>query len=157
MTYSKEQKKVYDHDRREYNKAYKKVYVSVHKEQIKAYKDAHKEQIKAYQKSWRDAHKEQIKALNKSHPRVYKYHNRKDYDLKRNHGITIEQYNQMFVNQNGLCAICKEHPAEGTRLSVDHDHKTGKIRGLLCIRCNAGLGHFKDEISLLLNAIKYLS
>jgi hypothetical protein len=148
---------------KEQRKRYRKTYYNKHKKQILNHQKVkeHSETGKAWRLKYYNEHKEQIKAYKKAytktHPRIYKYYNRQNYYLKRNHGITIEQYNQMFVNQGGLCTICKEHPAENTRLSVDHDHKTGKIRGLLCIRCNAGLGHFKDEINLLLNAIKYLS
>ena len=60
--------------------------------------------------------------------------------------------------QNGCCAICKgEEPSDFKgRLSIDHDHSSGKIRGLLCMKCNSGLGMFNDDEDILLNAIKYL-
>lgn len=82
--------------------------------------------------------------------------------LRSNYGIGIEEYKQMFVLQNGLCAICKQPETETYRgvvrnLSVDHDHKTSQIRGLLCKQCNAGLGKFKDNTELLAAAIAYLN
>lgn len=76
-------------------------------------------------------------------------------------GITEDQYWKMSESQHGLCSICKKpetqiHKGKLSNLSIDHDHVTGKIRGLLCSRCNHGLGHFKDDISSLKNAIEYL-
>lgn len=81
---------------------------------------------------------------------------RKDNDLKKLYGISIEDYNQMFVNQNGVCAICERQQVTGKSLSVDHDHNTGKVRGLLCNKCNTSLGMLDDNIDYLLNAIAYL-
>ena len=77
-------------------------------------------------------------------------------DLKRNYGLTLEEYNQMFVNQNGLCLICGQTEKSGKKLSVDHNHETGKVRGLLCNSCNIGIGVFNDNLLLLLKAIRYL-
>lgn len=77
--------------------------------------------------------------------------------LKKLYNITIEDYNLMFKNQNGLCSICGRHQSELVRkLQVDHDHVNGKIRGLLCSRCNVGLGSFKDSIGLFTKAIEYI-
>jgi protein-arginine kinase activator protein McsA len=70
--------------------------------------------------------------------------------------LTLAEYNHIFSLQNGLCAICGKKCKTGQRLAVDHNHKTGKIRGLLCRNCNTGIGFFSDEISLLVNAISYL-
>lgn len=77
-------------------------------------------------------------------------------ELKRLYGITLEDYVEMFDNQNGVCAICKEECKTKNSLSVDHDHQTGKVRGLLCNSCNGGLGLFKDNINILRKAIEYL-
>lgn len=72
------------------------------------------------------------------------------------YNMTVEQYDQMLEAQGGVCAICKKPCASKSRLSVDHDHETNEVRGLLCANCNHGLGHFKDSIDLLLVAIEYL-
>jgi Recombination endonuclease VII len=81
----------------------------------------------------------------------------RNFDLKRNYGITIDDYNQMFIDQRGCCAIC-ETPQYQTnkRLHVDHDHVTGKVRGLLCHNCNLTLGRLKENIDVLRKAIRYL-
>jgi|ERR1051326_5852231 hypothetical protein len=88
----------------------------------------------------------------------------KNYKLKTNYGISLEQYNVMFEKQDGKCAICgnPEYAIHNStkrvqKLAVDHCHKTKKIRGLLCQDCNRGIGKFHDDISRLKNAINYLS
>lgn len=82
---------------------------------------------------------------------------RHDY-LKKKYGISLEEFNQMVEKQNGCCAICGKHHSENfmQSLCVDHDHKTGRVRGLLCRRCNAGIGNLNDSIQLLQNAVAYL-
>ncbi len=81
----------------------------------------------------------------------------KSMNLKHYNNIDLNSYNEMFVKQKGKCAICNKHQSEFKRsLAVDHDHKTGKIRKLLCVKCNAGLGQFNDNVSLLNSAISYL-
>lgn len=78
--------------------------------------------------------------------------------LKYLYGITSEQYNQMFLQQEGCCAICGKHQSEFKRaLCVDHNHETGEIRGLLCSKCNLGLGNFKDDSEILKKAIMYVA
>lgn len=74
----------------------------------------------------------------------------------KKYGITVEDYVRMLVEQNGRCAIClSEYPGPNA-FHVDHDHATGKVRGLLCTRCNPGLGYFRDDPELLARAIEYL-
>lgn len=91
-----------------------------------------------------------------------KIENTKHTRFKRLYGITLEDYNTLLLNQDGLCAICSK-PESVNRvdtifsLSVDHNHKTGEVRGLLCGKCNRALGNFFDSTELLQNAIKYLS
>jgi len=92
--------------------------------------------------------------------RKLKYKNK---DLLYSYGITLEQYEAMLKSQNSVCMICKKEEVHRnnqntgvSRLSVDHCHSTGKIRGILCTKCNTGLGSFKDNIELLTKAIQYL-
>ena len=84
--------------------------------------------------------------------------------LKKSYGICCNTYYKMHEQQNGVCAICEKaelsvdkNTGKIRRLSVDHCHTTGKIRGLLCSRCNRGLGFFRDNVDLLRNAIQYLT
>lgn len=77
--------------------------------------------------------------------------------LKSKYNLTIEQYNNLFEAQSGKCAICKKHQSEYYRaFSVDHCHKTGKVRGLLCNDCNAAIGLLKDNINNIEAALHYL-
>ncbi len=78
----------------------------------------------------------------------------KDYDLQKAYGLTLVDYRAMVAAQAGVCAICTKPCSRS--LSVDHCHTTGKIRGLLCIACNKGLGFFKDSTDLLAAAAGYL-
>ena len=98
----------------------------------------------------------------------YKKYPKKDfnYNFQRLYGINYEKYLEMEKEQKYRCAICgltlKEVPynsrwkTPNRHFSIDHDHETGKIRGLLCGRCNSGLGYFLQNPFILFNAIKYL-
>ena len=77
-------------------------------------------------------------------------------NLKRMFGMSIEEYEEKLVSQSGGCKICGLTCVSGKRLAVDHDHKTGKIRDLLCNNCNIGLGKFQDNPELLMKAADYL-
>ena len=70
--------------------------------------------------------------------------------------LTPEEYAQMLEEQNGVCAICNTPPTT-QRLAVDHDHETGKVRGLLCRKCNFGIGYLQDNVETLAQAIVYLN
>ena len=80
----------------------------------------------------------------------------KDYQFKYKFGISLKEYNDLLESQNHQCAICKSTCLSGRSLAVDHCHLTLKVRGLLCIPCNQGLGSFRDSKKLLNNAISYL-
>lgn len=78
--------------------------------------------------------------------------------LRRNFGLTVADFDRMFADQGGVCAICKE-PETRSRwytLAVDHCHKTGRVRGLLCNRCNAAIGMLRDRPELAVAAGEYL-
>jgi Recombination endonuclease VII len=80
-----------------------------------------------------------------------KVRSRADY-LKREYGITEDAVADLLRSQAGVCAICRTAPA----VHVDHDHRSGKVRGMLCFSCNAALGHFRDEPAVLRRAARYL-
>ena len=80
----------------------------------------------------------------------YKHKDRKDAEK---YGITIEKLNELKFNNNGKCAIC----GHDSKLVIDHNHITLKVRGLLCKNCNSALGMFKENINTINNAIKYLT
>ncbi len=84
------------------------------------------------------------------------YH--RDAFLRNKYNITLKQYNELHKLQNGKCRICdRSQDTLGKALNVDHDHKTNRVRGLLCNNCNRGLGHFMDDKDILTRALEYLS
>ena len=128
-----------------------------------AWKKSNPEKVKAYNKKWREKNPEYMKKWKEQHPqacnRDRKSHkNSRDGHLKRNYNIGIEEYNQIFIEQNGKCAICGIHQSELKKaLAVDHCHDNNKVRGLLCTCCNLGIGCLKDDIENLRCAILYLN
>ena len=103
-------------------------------------------------KQWYENNKERKKELSKA----YK-HTKKDKDLQKTYGISLEEYNRKMAQQNCRCKICLTHQDNLKRaMCVDHDHETGKVRGLLCDTCNRSLGLLKDDINTLERALEYL-
>lgn len=93
-------------------------------------------------------------AENKYRRNAYQRVNRNERLIKL-YGISIDHYDKMLADQNGVCAICCVR--KETRLHVDHCHKTNKVRGILCSNCNMALGLMKDRPDYLLKAVKYLN
>ena len=82
---------------------------------------------------------------------------RRSTRLKFNYGIDLDKYNQLFQNQKGRCKICERHrDILSSNLNVDHNHNTGKIRGLLCNQCNQAIGLLKEDVSIILKAAEYV-
>ena len=84
----------------------------------------------------------------------------KQHRVWRDYGLTLEDLQQMILTQNNKCAICFREFDHGQRkawVNIDHDHSTGKVHGLLCWSCNAGLGSFQDNTTNLMKAIEYLN
>jgi hypothetical protein len=107
---------------------------------------------KLYQtKEGKERKKESMRKWRKANPRPDK---QRIYLRKCLYGITDDVYNETVKQQKGVCAICKKSSEKS--LQVDHCHNTGKIRGLLCGKCNRGLGMFGDNISGIRNVLNYL-
>lgn len=126
-----------------------------------------KEEHRAYFRWWRnkdvkDYNKKRLE-WSKSHPERRKLQARRSY-LSKKFGISMEQYDKMLKEQNNKCKICGKifekmnSKKEYIRYDncIDHCHKTGNVRGMLCLNCNLGLGNFMDNTKALKNAIKYL-
>ena len=102
-----------------------------------------------YQKKWAKENLNNASAKAKAAYRAWKYH------IKKKYGITDIQYAELLSAQDGVCAICFKRPTK-RRLAVDHDHKTGKIRGLLCYPCNYFILGRTAKAELLFKAFEYL-
>lgn len=114
-----------------------------------------KDAILAYSKKYRNENPEKTSEIRKKSYRKHHAQRRSHY-YEVKYGITLIQKQQMYEEQNHYCACCKEN-FELKDLCVDHNHTTGKIRGLLCNPCNTGLGLLKENKEILLNAIVYLT
>lgn len=106
----------------------------------------------AYMRAWRAAHPDQRRQyVRTSYDRNY------DGRLRYLYGIGQADYDLLLVRQGGVCAICGGRPPEGRRFHVDHDHATDQVRGLLCGKCNTGIGHFEDDVQRIASAATYLA
>lgn len=109
-------------------------------------------------KKWREANPDKRKASkaawDKVNPGKRKLNSYKARVKKYN--LSIEQYENMLVQQNGCCAICNNVLDKAEKTHIDHDHVTNKVRGILCHGCNTSLGGFKDSIDVLKSAVTYL-
>lgn len=118
------------------------------------YKSGHCKACRSvYRKKYYVEHIEHELALSNKYNAEH-HDERSSYMLMWKYGVTIGQYGEMFAEQNGTCAICGS-PPNGKQLGVDHNHATGKVRGLLCARCNLALGLW-ESIGFLTKAIDYL-
>lgn len=120
-----------------------------------------KDCVRINNKTYKDLNREKVRAASREYWRSNpdKVQNK---ELKHKYGITKAAYDRLLAKQDGVCAICSEpelskhRDGKIRRLAVDHDHETNKIRGLLCNRCNKGLGIFEDDTLLLWSAYGYL-
>jgi len=126
------------------------------RKQNQSWRTKHNDYDKERKQKWYLENKERVRKQGK---KWYQNNNSHamDRNLQKAYGITLAQYNELLQKQNACCAICAR-PSDKMkkRLGVDHNHETGKIRGLLCFDCNYGLGYFKDNSSFLSRAISYL-
>lgn len=137
----------------EKRRTYEANYRLVNKERLATYRKAYfiknKVRILAYRKEYKQQYK--LKYPEKHHTAT------RNRGLRNNFGINLQQYMEILAKQNRQCLICSITPEQnGKDLAVDHNHTTGKIRGLLCAGCNVGIGYFKDSPELLQKAIGYL-
>lgn len=124
----------------------------------------------AYQKAWVEKNKEEVRRKRRewywknheacrAYSREYYAQNKercrevnKEYRLKGLYGLSVQRYKDMVAKQHGRCLIC----CRKAKLVIDHCHKTGKVRGLLCSHCNLGIGSLKDNPHLLKRAAEYV-
>lgn len=111
-----------------------------------------KECRKQESKDWYAQNKDRKKEISQKYRHI-----KKDKDLQSTYGIDLATYYKMLDEQNHQCKICSAHQDTLKRaMCVDHDHATGKVRGLLCDTCNRSLGLLKDNVDTMLRAVKYL-
>ena len=117
---------------------------------------------KRYRNDCRVCHNRTTTANNNKSEEAKKRHRLNSFKsrIKAKYGISCEEYQRLYEDQHGLCGICQKSyhstldAANG--LYIDHCHRTGSVRELLCHNCNAGIGHFKEDITILDRAIEYI-
>lgn len=109
-----------------------------------------------YARQWRKDNPEAA-AEHARKSRIKNKEKMRNKQLLKSFGITIEQYNAMLLNQKGRCALCGNGPEyDDKSFAVDHCHKTGKVRAILCRGCNVGIGNLRDDPELLIKAAEYI-
>ena len=133
-----------------YDKAYRLKNPDKTKQRVKAAYHRHKEKRKADAKRYREAHPEKSRRLTR------------DYRFRSLYGITLAQYDAMFADQDGKCAICNRPEVRLNKkgspyyLSVDHDHASGEVRQLLCYTCNSLIGYLDESVDIAEAVVSYL-
>ncbi len=139
------------------------VWVNANRERVRAYHRAWEEKNRAHVNAKRNAadsaNREAVRASQRARNPRY-LDKRRGYKLAK-YGLSVDGYNSMLLEQGGVCAICRRPESQvmkGTRqsLTVDHDHETGHVRGLLCGNCNRGMGQLGDDAVRLRAAAEYL-
>lgn len=109
------------------------------KKQNSTYSKLNRSKLQTYKRKWNREHPEYLRKVN----------------LKK-YGLSLEQYDEIFEVQDGVCAICGGINKDGRRLMVDHNHSDNRVRGLLCSNCNTALGLLGDSVEIFLSAAMYL-
>ena len=140
-------------DHRNYNRKNREKILAYNRE----WKKLNREKVNEYQN--RRYHARQAGAWTPRSPRDAKTckENLHFNTMKTRFGINKAKYEEMLQAQAGVCAICQQICAKNTRLSIDHHHDTGKVRGLLCNNCNTGIGLLKDDSKIIASAASYVN
>ncbi len=127
----------------------------------------HREERRAYRRAYYESHREELKAYSRERSKIdrekrlaYNKKYNKTNRIRQVYGISPTEYQGMIDGQGGVCALCFKPPrgnGPASTLHIDHDHATGKVRGLLCHGCNKGLGHFYDNTAVIERAVAYLA
>jgi hypothetical protein len=115
-----------------------------------AYQNKYRKERYAQDPAYRSKVKEKSSAYQRQNPKS------KLKSVLKAYGLTLSGYENLLQLQGGVCKVCSRSPDENKRLEIDHDHATGRVRGLLCGLCNKGLGLFQDSPEILSKALQYL-
>lgn len=115
--------------------------------------EKYRQQSREYYAAHKEQHKKSMQRCVANNKEAY-VRRRREYKFKIRYGLTIRQYEELESLQQGKCAICRRKVTH--QLHVDHNHKTGKVRGLLCWNCNGALGQVHDSIIILDSMIDYI-
>jgi hypothetical protein len=150
-----------EEQRQKRNAASRKHY-HAHKTEVSQYysewRQANKKKCVDYTRKWLAVHPEKVEEYRATRKEKYKPALNRKHNLKKLYGMTVETYEAIKEAQGGVCAICNEPPmGKRAHLFVDHNHTTGKYRGLLCSKCNAALERFEKYPDYADRALAYLT
>lgn len=142
-----------------YDKEYNLKNINKKRSQSLEYSKSHKNEKQVYDKNYKLNNQDKVvkhRVIRKAAGKSYK-EGRRSF-IRRKYNMTLEDFDNMLILQDGKCKICGNSESKGKNklLCIDHCHETGKVRGLLCHSCNTGIGNLRDNIDNLKNAIKYL-
>lgn len=128
---------------------------------VKAWKSTNPERVKAHEKNRNRDWPAELAAARARRATPEGRRNMRNWRLKQDHGITLDEYERMVADQGGVCKICRRPPRGGRThhdqmLHVDHDHSSGRVRGLLCRQCNVAIGFLDEDVEIIASAIHYL-
>jgi hypothetical protein len=136
----------------EYNKAYYLGHREEIKAQVKRYRVANLKVVRERERLYAAAHR----ADRKEYDKIYHKEHWREYHLRRKYGITVPEYDELMRRQGSVCACCGSANGGVRAFHLDHDHRTGKVRGILCNNCNAALGLIRDDPEIALAMANYL-
>lgn len=125
------------------------------KEYNRNWRAKNRDRDRAHGRKYYATHKAEVKERSRKRHAANPLRSRRRHLIER-YGLSDSDYEQILVEQNGVCAICSGPPKLGKNLDVDHCHDTGKVRGLLCRQCNVAIGSLKDDPKLTRAATEYL-
>ena len=146
--------------------AYMKSYRADHPEYVakalargKVYTAMHRENIKVRHKAYCISHQEESRAKSAAHGKIYRATHKEHLrwlDKKLRYGLSRADFDTLLEKQGGACAVCKKADWNGRGPMVDHNHETGKVRGLLCVKCNVSVGMVNDDPKIAQALTDYL-
>lgn len=144
------------------DKAYYQRNKEKRKEASRLWKKNNPDKVKAHRKNsyisskkWKEDNRDKMVGYRKRYYKKLTPEQRKKWMLNRLYGLSVEQFMEMLSNQGGVCGICGGVTLNKS-LSVDHNHTTGQVRGLLCHRCNTAIGLLNEDVEIMYKVIKYL-
>jgi hypothetical protein len=154
-------------NRLEYSRKYSKEYYKKNRDKVLEYRQKIKEQYYKNNKddikpnikgNSDDAYSNKLDCSNKCAKEYYQKNKERitEYVREKKYGINADEFNNLLEKQNGCCAICGKKYEKRLRFSVEHDHISGKIRGITCHKCNIGIGMFEENVYTLKSAIEYI-
>ena len=131
------------------------------KKYMKEYRSKNRDKKNLYQREYRQKNLEKVRGYHNKYyaqnkDKIYKPLERKEYNLKKNFNLTLNEFDEMLKNQNDKCVICNSNFTILKKPCVDHDHETNQVRELLCQKCNTVVGFVYEDLNIVNNLYNYI-